>query len=259
MFSENKYEKLVFYMEACYSGTMFEQYLPKDHNVWAITAVNTHESSYAAFYDRRRRTYLADEFSANWMKDTETHGNTQTLYDQFLNVKRTTKHSHVMVYGDVDGMGKMTIGDFQAGDSSKVELNTTPLPPMTDAVPSYDVSYMSLYHQLEDAKTTQERLEILHEMNAELKAQQAIRERMEDIVGRLSSKVDLLMQYNKDTTTTITTEQHECYEQTVQKYFDTCQGFDEFDHNTKHLHVFSNLCTQGKTTESIVKAIEQVC
>ena len=41
-------------------------------SVFAVTAANTHESSYAAFYDSRRRAYLADEFSANWMHDTET-------------------------------------------------------------------------------------------------------------------------------------------------------------------------------------------
>merc|ERR1712168_305911 len=109
MYSENKYEKLVFYMEACYSGTMFDKYLPKGHNVFAVTAANTRESSYAAYYDRSRRAYLADEFSANWMKDTESHNpSLESLWEQFQNVKGRTHNSHVMMYGD-KGMGDMKV------------------------------------------------------------------------------------------------------------------------------------------------------
>lgn len=260
MYEQNKYEKMVLYIEACYSGTMFDKYLPKNHNVFAITAANTRESSYAAYYDRSRRTYLADEFSINWMKDTENHdASVESLYDQFVAVKRATKHSHVMDYGDEDGMGDMKIGEFEAGTkTSTVEASKTSYPPMNDAVPSYDVAYMSLYHQLQDAETAEERLKVLHEMQAELKAQESIRQRMEDIVGSLTSRTAVLMEYDVEAMET-TDEQHECYEQTVQKYFDTCKGFDEFDHNTKHLHVFSNLCSHGMSKESILGAIENVC
>merc|ERR1711936_717892 len=114
MFSKNQYKKMVVYIEACYSGTMFDKVLPKDHNIFAVTAANTHESSYAAFYDSKRRAYLADEFSANWMKDTETHNpSLESLYDQFMNVKRATHNSHVMVYGDVNGMGTMKVAEFE--------------------------------------------------------------------------------------------------------------------------------------------------
>merc|ERR1711909_246 len=264
MYSENKYEKLVFYMEACYSGTMFDKYLPEGHNVFAVTAANTRESSYAAFYDGSRRAYLADEFSANWMKDTESHdASVETLMEQFQDIRKMTRRSHVMLYGDAKDMGSMKIGEFEAGSEklyTAVEANTTPLPPMDDAVPSYDVPYMTLYHQLKDAQTAQERLEILHEMKAELKAQEAISGRMEGIVSAVSgsAQVGLLMQYQAPTTEE-TEEQQQCYEQAVQKYLDTCKGFQEFDYNMNHVHVFSNLCNQGKSTESIVEAIEQVC
>merc|ERR1719193_1735791 len=160
-------------------------------------------------------------------------------------------------------MGSMKIGEFEAGSEklyTAVEANTTPLPPMDDAVASYDVPYITLFHQLKDAQTPQERLEILHEMKAELKAQEAISGRMESIVSAVSgsSQVGLLMQYQA-TTTEETEQQQQCYEQAVQKYLETCKGFQEFDYNMKHVHVFSNLCNQGKTTESIVEAIEQVC
>lgn len=259
MFSKNQYKKMVVYIEACYSGTMFDKVLPKDHNIFAVTAANTHESSYAAFYDSKRRAYLADEFSANWMKDTETHNpSLESLYDQFMNVKRATHNSHVMVYGDVNGMGTMKVAEFEGKGVSAFSYaaqDRTPLPPMKDAVPSYDVPYMTLYHQLQDANTTQERLEILHEMQAELKAQHAIRSRMEGIVGELTTS-PAMFEFKEHRNEE---EQQDCYEQTVQKYMDTCKGFEEFDYNMKDLHVFSNLCNGGKSLHSIMAAIEKMC
>jgi len=261
MYSKNKYKKMVLYIEACYSGTMFSGVLPEGHNVFAVTAANTHESSYAAFYDRRRRTYLADEFSANWMHDTETHNpSLESLYEQFSNVKAKTHNSHVMMYGDKD-MGDMKVADFEgkgvSASYSMVEPSKkAPLPPM-DAVPSYDVAYMTLYHQLKDANTTEERLELLHEMQAELKAQHMITARVESIVGEVTPNPAQFMQFKTYHRTS--DEQHHCYEQAVNKYLQTCKGFEEFDYNMKDVHVFSNLCSTGKSTESILAAIDRVC
>merc|ERR1719431_1401108 len=118
------------------------------------------------------------------------------------------------LYHQLKDMGSMKIGEFEAGSEklyTAVEANTTPLPPMDDAVPSYDVPYMTLYHQLKDAQTAQERLEILHEMKAELKAQEAISGRMEGIVSAVSgsAQVGLLMQYQAPTTEE--TEEQQCY------------------------------------------------
>ena len=39
--------------------------------VWATTAANAHESSYACYYDSRRKTYLGDVYSVNWMEDSD--------------------------------------------------------------------------------------------------------------------------------------------------------------------------------------------
>jgi len=261
MHSRNTYKKMVIYIEACYSGTMFDHVLPEGHNVWAITAANTHESSYAAFYDRRRRTFLADEFSANFMKDTESHNpSLESLYEQFSNIKSKTHNSHVMMYGDRD-MGDMKVADFQGNGPhaaySMIEPSKTALPSMSDAVPSYDVPYMILYNQLKDANTTEERLQLLHEMEAELKAQTLITARVESIVGELAPNPAQFMEVQTYQRTS--EEQHECYEQAVNKYLQTCKGFEEFDYNMKDVHVFGNLCRSGKSMESILAAIERVC
>ena len=39
--------------------------------VWATTAANSRESSYACYHDRKRGTYLGDVYSVNWMEDSD--------------------------------------------------------------------------------------------------------------------------------------------------------------------------------------------
>ncbi|CAG2180550.1 unnamed protein product [Oppiella nova] len=61
MYDNHKYSKLVFYLEACESGSMFNKLLPKNINIFATTASNPTESSYACYYDSKRQTYLVQQ------------------------------------------------------------------------------------------------------------------------------------------------------------------------------------------------------
>lgn len=49
MWTNDMYGKLVFYLEACESGSMFEGLLPTDANIYALTASNSHESSFGTY------------------------------------------------------------------------------------------------------------------------------------------------------------------------------------------------------------------
>lgn len=42
--------------------------------MYATTAANSHESSYACYYDEKRDTYLGDWYSVNWMEDSDVVG-----------------------------------------------------------------------------------------------------------------------------------------------------------------------------------------
>lgn len=102
MYSENKYRTLVFYLEACESGSMFNQLLRPDINVYAVTAANPSESSYACCFDSNVNAYLGDEFSVNWLYNSDSFENivNETLNNQFKKVRHDTKLSHVCIYGN---------------------------------------------------------------------------------------------------------------------------------------------------------------
>lgn len=76
---ENKmFKEMVMYIEACESGSMFENILKPDINVYAVSAANSKESSWGAYCypdDTINGTHmgscLGDLFSVNWMEDLD--------------------------------------------------------------------------------------------------------------------------------------------------------------------------------------------
>lgn len=85
MYDQGMYKTLVFYLEACESGSMFTE-LNKDINIYGLSAANPTESSWG-FYcppedvinGKSIGSCLGDTFSINWLEDTDKGDLTKTL------------------------------------------------------------------------------------------------------------------------------------------------------------------------------------
>ena len=112
------YSELVFYIEACESGSMFPK-LRKDQRIYAVTASNATDSSYAAYCSPNNKilghdmgTCLGDQFSVAWMEDTEANElSIETLATQFETLKARTTKSPVQKFGQESVMNDV-IGEF---------------------------------------------------------------------------------------------------------------------------------------------------
>ena len=63
----------------CYTVYYFYFYI-----VYATTAANGKESSYAYYYDERLKTFLGDLYSVKWMENSDVANlNSETLLSQF--------------------------------------------------------------------------------------------------------------------------------------------------------------------------------
>lgn len=156
MHADGKYGKLVFYLETCESGSMFQDLLPPGLPVYAMAASSAKESSWATYCGEAATvagkdmgTCLADLFSVNWMRDSEHAGMRETLGKQFVDVKRSTNLSHVMRYGQVAAFNRLPVGDFEGGERSQASQPVIgpPLEPklVTDsAISSRDATLKSL-------------------------------------------------------------------------------------------------------------------
>ncbi|GFX92035.1 legumain [Trichonephila clavipes] len=95
------YRKKRIYIEACEFGSMFENILP-NIKVYATTAANSEESTYAYYFVDKRDTYLGDSYSVHWMEDFDQEVlTTETLQKQYKTIKKETTESHAQEFGDM--------------------------------------------------------------------------------------------------------------------------------------------------------------
>ena len=122
MNANKMYKEMVVYIEACESGSMFENILEDNLNIYAVTAANAKESSWGSYCSPNDKvngksvgSCLGDLFSVNWMEDTDKgHLAKETLQDQYNTVKKETSKSHVLQFGETNWTSE-PIGDFQSG------------------------------------------------------------------------------------------------------------------------------------------------
>ncbi|XP_021917142.1 legumain-like [Zootermopsis nevadensis] len=164
-----QFAQLVFYVEACESGSMFDSLLPDDLKIFVVTAADPKESSYACYFDNTRETYLGDVFSVMWMQDSEEENLLkETLHHQYEVVRSDTNTSHVEEYGDLD-IGSMHVSDFLGYQTSNLNSPKTELPPINDAVPSHHVPVAILERRLEASVDPKEKQEIRFQLHRLLK------------------------------------------------------------------------------------------
>ncbi|XP_065057772.1 legumain-like [Rhopilema esculentum] len=250
-----KYKQMVFYIEACESGSMFDQTLPHNIKVFATTASDARHSSYACYWDKKRQTYLGDVYSVQWMQDSDKEDLTvETLQEQYEIVRKKTNTSHVMEFGDMT-MKDEVVGLFQGGKKSNVSAGAPPKP-ITDAVPSPDVPLMILYKSLELAKTKVEYRQIQAKIAMEESTRSLIRVASKSIVGKLipeeTKRLEILSSPAKIL-------DRRCYEEAVKYYKKHCFDFSKYEHALRHIYVLSNLCDHGVHIDQLKKTVKHVC
>ncbi|KAI0494143.1 hypothetical protein KFK09_024274 [Dendrobium nobile] len=115
--ASNSYKKMVIYLQACHSGSIFKNLLPEDMNIYATTSSNDMENSFPTYCPGYNpsppleySTCLGTLYSVSWMEYSDSHNlRTKTLRELYELVKtRTSVHgtylhgSHVMEFGDLN-------------------------------------------------------------------------------------------------------------------------------------------------------------
>ncbi|XP_041810497.1 legumain [Chelmon rostratus] len=258
MHENNKYEKMVFYIEACESGSMMN-HLPANIDVYATTAANPHESSYACYYDEKRMTYLGDWYSVNWMEDSDVEDLTkETLLKQFKIVKSHTNTSHVQQYGNKT-MAHMKVIAFQG------KHNSQPAPPMTlrpvtnpDLTPSPDVPLAILKRRMMASNDIRVARGLLMEISTHLKVREMLADTMRQVVESVTGNV---LKAEEVLNERAELSQHECYKAAFTHYKHNCFNWHktEYEYALRHLYALVNLCERGYSADSIQLAMDSVC
>jgi len=251
---------VVVYIESCESGSMFNNLLPKNINVYATSASSPDESSWGCYCPLQDKvdgksigSCLGDLYSVNWMEDTDKFGMARTLQDQFVAVQKLTTMSRVMQWGDVT-FTNMTLGDFQ-GQTSEVatsvaveEEEFSGAEPMgytaqelreMSAVKTYDIPmHLAYYSYLRhDGLNMGENHQLLTTLITELKDRKATDEMFMSLTSKLAGpRAQAVMNARQGAAT----PNWECLAVAQQAYVVHCGEFT--DYSRKYVRVLNNLC-----------------
>jgi len=256
---------MVVYIESCESGSMLEGLLPNNINVYATTASNAEESSYACYYDDKRGTYLGDVYSVVWMEDSDAEKiDQESLFKQFQVTQKNTNTSHVMQYGDL-ALGKAhNVSEFQGEASQDSKPARNPIVDRynallkKDAVATEDVRMSIVTRRLAASPANSaEKADLERELVQLLNDRSAITTRINQIAS-VSLSINRADFFETVTKKPMKLTEHDCYKTVTQHIHDKC--FDlQNEYVLNKLFIVANLCQIGLRDFTINQAVDKVC
>jgi legumain len=282
MYKQNMFKKLVFYLEACESGSMFENVLPTNQRMYATTAANAEESSWGCYCPpddvvngKELNSCLGDLYSVNWMENADSVGPAETLEAQFELVRNITTESHVMQYGDLsftsdpignfmgDKTGVMSVftrGDAPSGPLNNPFFDRASAPEskiITEAqkkapgvVGSRDIPmHLAYYRYLRaDAKSTPamgDRHALAQELIAEITSRVDADKFFCDLAHSLTNSEEMAHSALMQSSPT-PVNSGECVQTAISMYNTECAGFN--DYSLQYTRTIVNLCNMHENT-----------
>ncbi|KAF5452857.1 hypothetical protein F2P56_027815 [Juglans regia] len=269
------YKSLVFYLEACESGSIFEGLLPKDINIYATTAANAVENSWGTYcpgeYPSPPREYdtcLGDLYSISWLEDCDKHDlRKETLGQQYQVVRRRTAAdyaghgSHVMQYGSAGRSNDPLfsyIGTNPANDNyTFAEYASSPS--TLRLVSQRDADLLHFWYRYHKApagshqKLEAQKLlfdEISHRKHVDYSINQIGKLLFSD--GNSSMVLESVRPIGQPLV-----DDWDCLKMIVRTYEKYCGSLSNY--GKKYTRVFANMCNFGFTLEQVLLASIQTC
>lgn len=272
------YKRLVFYLEACESGSMFEGLLPEGLNIYATTASNAVESSWGTYcpgeypspppeYD----TCLGDLYSVAWMEDSEVHNlRTETLKQQYKVVKKRTINmgeydgSHVMEYGEKE-LNKeilyMYLGTNPANDNFTFldYDNSVIRHSSSKAVNQRDADLLHFWHKFLKAPEGSTRKVEAQKQFLEAMSHRDHLDNSIKLVGKLLFGIEKgaeVLQSVRPAGQALV-DDWKCLKTLVRTFEKHCGSLSQY--GMKHMRSIANICNTGITAEQMDEASGQAC
>jgi len=254
MFSKRKFKKLAFFINACFSGSMWEEkYI---ENLYSITAAHPYQSAYAIYRPphkiegRTLTAFLSSEYAARWMDDVEYNDTSKkTLYDHFLHVRSQTIESEVCQWSDTFFARETKLSEFvgRCITSSFDEAKDSIPLKYDDGVYEEDSYLYTL--QLAAQEDAQDR-SIGIKLNRELDQRKFV-----DItLGYLGEKYQINLKNPDEMAGT----DMKCYKDLVSLWDEKCSSIGEY--GMKVFKLFRRFCKrQSQQKENLIADIQKLC
>lgn len=251
MYANQKYNQLVFYLEACESGSMFQTILPQNINVYATTAANAVESSWATYCSPDDRingksigSCLGDLYSVKFLENYDSvNPREETLITQFGILVQQTTLSHVQRYGDIS-ISNQVIGNFLTADVTPIKAAVKT--PEVEENTKVDSRYVKL-HYLQN----QHKVSGSYESYQEVLEEEASIQNYDRIFSGVAQEFDL------DVNAEVKDINFDCLKQRVSLYEEMCGKFS--DYGLQYIRTIHNTCSQGVSLNQFQDAVLRGC
>merc|ERR1712194_683362 len=259
------YKELLFYLEACESGSIFQNLL-KAPNAKAVTAANAKESSWGWYCPgsgtggdmvdgKNVGSCLGDEFSVRWMEDTESENiKSETVGQQAAKVTAAVKKSHVQQYG-VKSFDSEPVADFQGNVGAESAMRADVFSPDGNGVDSRQVEVHQAYYKVLRAATADQRKEAEQALSEILARRHAADVKFAAIAVAAArgdpTKSDELLEGNVDHFSAL------CHQELLQVAVKQCGAFD--DYSMRYARLFANMCEASLSKHEMQAAIVTGC
>ncbi|XP_030972991.1 vacuolar-processing enzyme-like [Quercus lobata] len=271
------YKSMVFYLESCESGSIFEGLLPDNLDIYATTASNATEDSFATYCpdepgapEVEYNTCLGDLYSISWLEDSDKHYlRKETLQKQYEAVQRRTEKgdgfshqgSHVKQYGDKKLSNECLyfyMGTNPANDNdTSVEYGSSPS--TLRVVNQRDATLLHFWHKYRKAPVgTHEKLEAQKQLQDEI----SLRKHVDFSINHIGE----LLFGNGSSSKVLETirpsgqpivDDWNCFKMLVSTYEKYCGSLSKY--GTQYLRAIANMCNAGVTMEQMVTTSTQTC
>ncbi|XP_066954828.1 legumain-like [Macrobrachium rosenbergii] len=256
MHDEGKYKEIMIYIEACESGSMFEDLYPASLKAYGLSASSPSESSWATYCDNPYGVCLGDEFSVNWMEDTEANDpTTETLKTQFENTEKLTLGSQVMQWGDTS-IDAQVVATFFGPTSSAPKKYSTKRTQET-SIPVQDVPLVMLERKLKSATNELDKKTKAKEIAALKERREFVHTTMKNIALSVTGDEKLIEEMMVKKNTKITN--WSCYNPVVHAFSENCFNLGQSTYALTTVHTLLHLCEAGYSTSDIINSMKSVC
>jgi len=257
------YGKLVFYLEACESGSMFDGLLDPTMSIYATTASSPSESSWGTFCPpddvingKTMNTCLGDLYSVSWEENLENMGEIETLETQFILVKKEVNESTVMQYGDL-GFTDLPVGTFFGNPKT---TNSIPqIPKMnikSTTVSSHDIPLHLAYYKYLRANLNDfpSRHRLSHQLIEEIIHRNKIDYLFMDLLTLLMGNPSA--GYYFQAPAPVPSKCDQCCQYTHQAFEKYCGKYD--DYSLQYTRIVLHLCEKFDR-ETIISTLRKLC
>jgi legumain len=262
MQEKKMFKELVFFMDSCNAGSMFDGHLDPNGNIYAVTAANASQAAIITgcipFMHGKRSFCDSTSFGIGWLNNLDYKDlNNETMGQQYLDIKAYVKGSNVSQYGNLHIADRLA-SQFQ-GSKNVSQINFKYQPPKD----SFELPLSQMAEYLLLKKQLEMNPEFVNdsEFMFRLKGMEKEREDIKKIVSKVMASfqpakfsMKLMIEHVPNRIT-----QLDCHHNLIQILQGKCSKIMRSPFVNEFIAPMTNLCEHKVDEDKLMREIEKAC